>query len=256
MATTTPNYGWPVPTSTDLVKNGATAIEGLGDAIDASLLDLKGGTTGQVLAKATNTDMDFSWTTPTDQTPLTTKGDLFTFSTVDARLGVGTNGQTLVADSSTATGLKWATPSSGASFSGTRLNKVSGNQSIPDSTYTAVTWPTEVFDVGGYHDTSTNTSRITIPSGKAGYYRFSWSQGVTAAASTCTLYTNGTGGTRNAFINVANAEANQATIILSLAVGDYVEVYLRQTSGTSKIAFDENNGAAGFVWFDCEYLGA
>jgi hypothetical protein len=37
MATTTPNYGWPVPTSTDLVKNGATAIEALGDAIDATV---------------------------------------------------------------------------------------------------------------------------------------------------------------------------------------------------------------------------
>ena len=61
MATTTPNFGWPVPTSSDLVKNGATAIEGLGDAIDASLLDLKGGTTGQVLAKASGTDMDFVW---------------------------------------------------------------------------------------------------------------------------------------------------------------------------------------------------
>jgi hypothetical protein len=58
--------------------------------------------------------MDFTWVTPTDQTPLTTKGDLFTFSTVDARLGVGTNGQTLVADSTAATGLKWATASSGA----------------------------------------------------------------------------------------------------------------------------------------------
>jgi hypothetical protein len=64
MATTTPNFGWTVPTSSDLVKNGATAIETLGDSIDASLVDLKGGTTGQVLAKATNTDMDFSWTTP------------------------------------------------------------------------------------------------------------------------------------------------------------------------------------------------
>jgi hypothetical protein len=61
MATTTPNFGWPVPTSTDLVKDGATAIEALGDSIDASLLDLKGGTTGQVLAKNTNTDMDFVW---------------------------------------------------------------------------------------------------------------------------------------------------------------------------------------------------
>jgi hypothetical protein len=63
MATTTPNFGWAVPTSTDLVKDGAVAIETLGDSIDASLVDLKGGTTGQVLAKASGTDMDFTWTT-------------------------------------------------------------------------------------------------------------------------------------------------------------------------------------------------
>ena len=37
MATTTPNYGWPVPTSTDYVKDGATAIEALGDAADATV---------------------------------------------------------------------------------------------------------------------------------------------------------------------------------------------------------------------------
>ena len=43
MATTTPNYGWPVPTSTDLVKNGATAIEALGDAIDATVFGLPSG---------------------------------------------------------------------------------------------------------------------------------------------------------------------------------------------------------------------
>lgn len=61
MATTTPNYGWTVPTSTDLVKDGATAIETLGDAIDASLVDLRGGTTGQILKKASNTQMDFEW---------------------------------------------------------------------------------------------------------------------------------------------------------------------------------------------------
>jgi hypothetical protein len=40
MATTTPNYGWPVPTSTDLVKDGATAIEALGDAADATVFGL------------------------------------------------------------------------------------------------------------------------------------------------------------------------------------------------------------------------
>jgi hypothetical protein len=64
MATTTPNFGWAVPTSTDLVKDGAVAIETLGDSIDASLVDLKGGTTDQVLAKNSNTDMDFKWVTP------------------------------------------------------------------------------------------------------------------------------------------------------------------------------------------------
>ena len=64
MATTTPNFGWAVPTSSDLVKNGATAIETLGDSIDASMAELKGGTTGQVLAKTSATDMDFTWTTP------------------------------------------------------------------------------------------------------------------------------------------------------------------------------------------------
>jgi hypothetical protein len=36
MATTTPNNSWPVPTSTDYVKDGAADIEALGDAIDTS----------------------------------------------------------------------------------------------------------------------------------------------------------------------------------------------------------------------------
>jgi hypothetical protein len=71
MATTTPNYGWAVPTSSDLVKNGATAIETLGDSIDASLVDLRGGTVGQSLIKASSTEMDFAWaSTPSASNPV------------------------------------------------------------------------------------------------------------------------------------------------------------------------------------------
>lgn len=122
MATTTPNFGWAVPTSTDLVKDGATAIETLGDSIDASLVDLKGGTTGQVLSKASNTDMDFTWATDASGIPATifdAKGDIIAASAADtaARLAVGANGTVLTADSGETTGLKWATPSSASNFS-------------------------------------------------------------------------------------------------------------------------------------------
>jgi hypothetical protein len=87
MATTTPSFGWPVPTSTDLVKDGATAIESLGDAIDSSMAELKGGTTGQVLSKTSNTDMDFTWIEQDDTTLSFNAQTGTTYTLVAADLG-------------------------------------------------------------------------------------------------------------------------------------------------------------------------
>jgi hypothetical protein len=114
MATTTTNFNFPIPQSTDLVKDGATAIAALGTSVDTQFVDLKGGTTGQVLAKASGTDLDFSWVAQDDSNAIQNaivdaKGDLIAASAADtpARLAVGNNGEIIVADSSTSTGLRW-----------------------------------------------------------------------------------------------------------------------------------------------------
>jgi hypothetical protein len=149
MATVTPNFNWPVPTSTDLVKDGATAIEALGDSIDASLVDLKGGTTGQVLSKTSNTDMDFTWVAADDtnaiqNTIVDAKGDLIAASAADtpARLAVGSNGETLVADSSTSTGLRWQQPVQQNPVLNSAMQVWQRGTSITSSTgiYTADRW--------------------------------------------------------------------------------------------------------------------
>lgn len=133
----TTNFNWPTPADTDLVKDGAAAIRNLGNGIDTSLIDLKGGTTGQILSKASNADMDFTFITPnvgditevqagagisiasgTGPIPvitnsstdlITTAGDILYGTAADtvARLGIGTAGQFLKVNSG-ATAPEWA----------------------------------------------------------------------------------------------------------------------------------------------------
>lgn len=57
----TTNFGWTTPADTNYVKNGAADMRTLANGIDSSLVDLKGGTTNQVLAKNSNTDLDYKW---------------------------------------------------------------------------------------------------------------------------------------------------------------------------------------------------
>jgi hypothetical protein len=122
MATTT-NFGWTTPNDTDLVKDGAAAIRTLGNGIDTSFLDLKGGTTNQVLAKNSGTDLDFKWVTDATgmANPMTTTGDTIYSSSgsTPARLGIGTTGQVLTVSGGIPA---WATPASVAPNGYTLLN--------------------------------------------------------------------------------------------------------------------------------------
>ena len=86
MATTT-NFGWETPDDTDLVKDGAAAMRTLGNSIDTSFVDLKGGTTGQVLSKASGTDLDFTWIEQDDTTISFNAQTGTTYTLVAADLG-------------------------------------------------------------------------------------------------------------------------------------------------------------------------
>jgi hypothetical protein len=282
---TTSNFGWTTPADTDLVKDGAAAIRTLGNGIDTSLLDLKGGTTGQILSKASNTDLDYTWiandqgditavsagtgisvasgtgpipvVTNTMATEITAKGDLIvgTGSGTFDNLPAGTNGHILVADSSVSpTGLKWAAPSA-ASYVGVSVYK-SANQSIANNTDTALTFDSEFFNTGSFHSTSTNNSRLTIPSGKGGKYLLSGAVSWGAAGGTIRvikIYKNGSVLNQISQIDGTNdGSINPAANVYELVATDYLEVYVRQNSGGN---LDVQSGTLQTT-IQLSYLGA
>jgi hypothetical protein len=140
MSNPTANFGWVMPDPVDLVTNLPADFEVFGQAVDSTFVDLKGGTTGQILSKNTNADMDFVWTSanPGDitgvtagtgisgggtsgdvtitnsmATAMTTSGDLIqaTGSGTFARLATGTSGQYLTTNGTTNS---WAAISAGS----------------------------------------------------------------------------------------------------------------------------------------------
>lgn len=68
MANPTTNFGWVMPTSTDLVTDLPADFNVFGQGVDTSLQYLLGGTTGQVLSKTSNTNMAFTWIEQDDTT--------------------------------------------------------------------------------------------------------------------------------------------------------------------------------------------
>lgn len=325
MTNPTSNFGWQMPTPTDLVTDLPADFEVFGQAVDTTLADLKGGTSGQVLAKASGTDMDFTWTTPeigditaiTVSSPLTgggtsgsvsvgilngttsnlgavqlsdstsststtlaatanavktsydlanaaiakttvtTAGDIiYRNATVPTRLGIGTAGQVLTVNSG-ATAPEWTTVSATPTYSGCAIYKTS-TQSTANGVATSVTYDGEYLDTNGYHSTSSNTSRITIPSGKAGKYLVTGNLqfgSVISANIVLFLVKNGAQIVTSQYpqqsVNYSSgATTLNVSAIVDCAVGDYLEIQAFQGSGGNQDVSGNRN------WFTASLLGA
>jgi hypothetical protein len=227
MATTT-NYGWTTPDDTALVKDGAAAIRTLGSSVDTTTKNLN---------------------------PSTTLGDIeyrSSTSNVNTRLGIGSTGNVLTVAGGVPT---WAAPAAGSAFSGCSLY-MSANLVVANITLTTVNFDSEDFDVDGYHSTSSNTSRITIPSGKTGYFSIStsavWQDGNNYYLESW-LYKNGSlfsmlgGDDAGIYKNVL---AN--TKIVYAVPTDYFELKVKQQNGGDRDLL----GGTDDTFFSITYLGA
>jgi hypothetical protein len=119
-----------------------TVTAGTATVNTSSTLSLKQYDAGSLYFNSTSAAIFFATDAADSTSPLTTKGDLYTFSTLDARLPVGTNNQILVADSTASTGLKWATPASGGFNTGYAYTAAS--ESTTSTSFTNLTTATAV----------------------------------------------------------------------------------------------------------------
>jgi len=190
---------------------------------------------------------------------VTTAGDLIYATAADTvtRLGIGTAGQVLKVNSG-ATAPEWGA-AAGGSFVGCFLYKNS-DQSTSNITDTLVTFNDEFFDTDAFHSTATNTSRITIPSGKDGKYLFTYNVNFAANSSGIRVINFKKNGTLFATTTIGATPTDKARVqgsmVFDLVATDYVELESFQTSGGSLNILGIAGGAGEASRYGCIYLGA
>jgi hypothetical protein len=229
VANPTTNYGFVLPTPTDLVTDLPADFDVALQGVDTQL-------------KALN--------------PSTTLGDIeYRSSTANTntRLPIGTTDQVLkVSGGVPAWG---AVPS--PSYVGCMLRN-SGSISNGNGAGVAITLDTEYFDTDAFHSTVSNTERITIPAGKAGKYlvigNATWDQ---ASGGTRELAIR-KNGVDFAYSDLGGFGASKTTVriqmIMDLAVSDYISMTGFQNSGGTLNIVGQASGV-GYTTFGVQYLG-
>jgi hypothetical protein len=194
-------------------------------------------------------------------TTITAAGDIVvgTGSGTYDNLPIGTTAQVLTADTTVSPyKVKWATPASGSTFVGCVVKNTSA-QTLTNNTNTAIAWTAEDIDTDGFHDNTTNNSRITIPTGKGGKYLISAKLAYAGNATgerAVQIYKNGSlvlqmnvkNGLTGTFFTPTN------TGVFTAVATDYFEIYGYQNSGGNLNT--EPGGSGETMQFSATYLGA
>ncbi len=154
--------------------------------------------------------------------------------------------------------MKWAAPAGGSTYVGVAAYADNVYQAISSATSTAVLFPSEQWDTDAFHSTSSNTSRITIPTGKGGKYQLTAAVFMDAPITTAfviSVFKNGSAITGsglqsgNIAQTYANADKIFGTTTVTAVATDYFElfVYVSYSSGARDVRY------ARFV---ADYLGA
>ena len=162
------------------------------------------------------------------------KGDLAGGTGADAaaKLTVGANGTALVADSGEATGMKWA---AAPAYVGVGVRNA-GTQSINDVTSTELTFNTEDWDTDAFHDTGSNTERLTVPAGKAGKYLIeasTWWASNSTGFRWMAIRKNGAAFVARDQLDTGSGSQTSSTTkaVVDLVATDYITIEVYQNSG-------------------------
>lgn len=212
------------------------------------------------VSSAIQTQLDGKASTTADipKSLIDAKGDLIVGSAADtaARLAVGTNDYVLTADSSATNGVKWAALPAGG-FVGCFLYN-SASQSVATGVQTVLTFNSESYDTDGFHSTSSNTGRITIPSGKGGKYIIGGQASIQDSNNAKFILTQINGAStfvvaQEPLSTPSNTWYATWSSLYNLSAGDYVEQLVEQNSGNWRQVY---GGTPQDYNFYCIYLGA